>query len=659
MSSPGDRDKVTDLRLTPGDFFTRDLDEAVCSGQLDAALHSAKDLPDPLPAGLDLVYLPWAEDPRDVLILPFGRDSIPPLPRIGISSGRREEYCRKRWSGAIMKPIRGNIEQRIAQLDRGDYDLLIMAAAGLNRLGLVSRISEYIPLIELVTPPGQGKLALTFRPGDRRFQLIRSLWAKPVIFAGAGIGSLANTTRGTMAALREADICFYDALCPPGLLDLLPPNAEKIAVGKRCGKHALPQEEISERLVDAARRLLSVVRLKGGDPGIFGRLTEETESLDRYALPYRVLPGVSSLTAATSTTGLLLTRRGVSRGFSVSTPRERGSATIKPLSSHEQHELPQVMFMAAAELAAICTNWQKNGYAATLPAAVIFDACGETEEIITGTLADLPDKVKRDPRPGLLIAGKNAAKRYLFPRHGALRGMKILFTGSTTLQEKAAAQILRHDGCPVLRPMIRLDAVPEAAELLYRAAVADYLIVTSPAAAELLLVVAKASRFDLRRLPKLAVCGPGSAAPFLRHGIYPEICPERDFGANSLAEALQQQIRPGEQAFRLTSDLAAPLSATITDIKFYHNQTVFYDTMPKFDAALFTSASTVRAFVENFTATPLRDKPVAAIGKPTAAALSTLAIPDIITGTEATLEAMVEALARRQVLRQFEQLNGA
>ena len=156
MSSPGDRDKATDLRLTPGDFFTRDLDEAVLEGRIDCAVHSAKDLPDELPAEMDLLYLPWTEDPRDVLILPQGVSVIPDAPRIGVSSARREDYCRKRFPDAVMLSIRGNIDQRIRQLDIGDYDLLIMAAAGLNRIGMADRISEYIPLHELTTPPGQG-----------------------------------------------------------------------------------------------------------------------------------------------------------------------------------------------------------------------------------------------------------------------------------------------------------------------------------------------------------------------------------------------------------------------------------------------------------------------------------------------------------------------
>lgn len=658
MSSPGDRDKTTDLRLTSGDFFTRDLDDAVLTGRIDCAIHSAKDLPEPLAAGLDLLYLPWAEDPRDVLILRQGQTVIPPAPRVGVSSVRREEYCKKRFPDAVIKSIRGNIEQRIEQLDRGDYDLLVMAAAGLNRLGLDQRISEYIPPTELPTPPGQGKLALTFREGDKRFKLIRSLFVKPVIFAGAGVGTANNATLGAVAALRHAEICFYDALCPDGLLGLLPSSAEKISVGKRMGKHSLRQAEISLLLADAARRGLAVVRLKGGDPGIFGRLAEETGLLDKYALPYRVLPGISSLNAATTGTGLLLTRRGSSRCFSVTTPRKSGSGAIEWPTAAERHDQPQVFFMATAGLPEICAHLRQDGYPDDLPVSVVFNAGDEDEKIITGTLDSIAGLVGSATSPGLVIAGRIADRRYLFRHHGALRGMRVLFAGSTTLQAKAAEIIRRYDGRPVIRPMISLNAAPDAAEKL-RNMKADWLTVTSPSAAELLFSAAEASQFDLRHLPKLAVCGPGTAEPFMQRGIFPEICPEHDFGTIGLINELKARLAPDDTVVRLCSDLAEPLPFAMKNIVFYHNNTIHYDTVPEFDAVLFTSKSAVKAFAENFTPAALTDKLVCAIGNPTASALASLSVPmKILTGADASMEQLVYALAKHQVNRHITELNG-
>ena len=225
MSSPGDRDRETDLRETAPDFFTRDLDDAILNKKIDCAMHSAKDLPGKIPEGLDVLFLPWCEDPRDVLVYPKNK-ALAPCPRIGISSERREIYAAKRFPDGKNLNIRGNIDDRITQLDAEKYDVLIMAAAGLIRLGLADRISEYIPLKELKPPPAQGQLTLVFKEGNPTFNSLRKLFVKTVIFAGAGIGTKENTTLGTIDAMQNCDICFYDSLCPQELLEYLPAGAE-------------------------------------------------------------------------------------------------------------------------------------------------------------------------------------------------------------------------------------------------------------------------------------------------------------------------------------------------------------------------------------------------------------------------------------------------
>ena len=182
MQTVGDRDLQTDLRVSPPDFFTRELDTAVLEGRLDCAVHSAKDLPTPLPAGLAVCRLPWREDPRDAWILPEGKrwTDVPTAPVIGISSARREAFARQRFPAAVMTPMRGTIEARLAQLDDGRFDLLLMAGAALTRMGLQARITEWIPLDVLPTPEGQGFLALTFRADDPMLLLLRSLFVKNI-----------------------------------------------------------------------------------------------------------------------------------------------------------------------------------------------------------------------------------------------------------------------------------------------------------------------------------------------------------------------------------------------------------------------------------------------------------------------------------------------
>ncbi len=167
IASVGDTDRTTDLRESPADFFTRELDAALLRGEIDLAIHSAKDLPDPMDGNIDAFWLPWREEPRDVLILSKDRkiSDLPENPVIGVSSERRADYCARRFPSGLQKNIRGNIEERIAQVDDGTYDIVVMAAAALVRLGLTDRITEWISLDELEVPEGQGYLAVTLRKG--------------------------------------------------------------------------------------------------------------------------------------------------------------------------------------------------------------------------------------------------------------------------------------------------------------------------------------------------------------------------------------------------------------------------------------------------------------------------------------------------------------
>ena len=348
FSSPGDRDQVTDLRVAPADFFSRDLDLALLAGDIDLALHSAKDLPEVMPSGIDWFHLPWREDSRDCWVFPSGANPEAVLaasPVVGVSSDRRLAYLEKYYPGAIAKPIRGAIPDRIAQLDSGAFDAIITAGAALKRLGMQSRISRWISPLELPPPESQGVLAITFRANDARVLRLRNHFVKSVRFVGAGVASASLCTLGGVEDIRAAEVCLYDDLMDDGLLNYLPEAALRIHVGKRCGAHSVRQPEISAMISAYARRGLRVVRLKGGDPGLFGRLAEEVEELERYSLPYLVRPGVSALSAATTGTGMLLTRRGVSRGFTVMTPRAEGGGTAD-VALQARRNLPLAFFMS-------------------------------------------------------------------------------------------------------------------------------------------------------------------------------------------------------------------------------------------------------------------------------------------------------------------------
>jgi hydroxymethylbilane synthase len=168
IHTPGDRDKATPLPTAADDFFTRDLDDALRSGRIDLAVHSAKDLPERIPDGLCVAALLPSAAPWDCLVTRHGESlaDLPPGARAGTSSDRRQQQLLQLRPDLEPADIRGNVPDRVRQLDAGDYDALVLAVAGLVRLGLSDRIAQVFSLDEFPVMPGQGSLALLVRRDD-------------------------------------------------------------------------------------------------------------------------------------------------------------------------------------------------------------------------------------------------------------------------------------------------------------------------------------------------------------------------------------------------------------------------------------------------------------------------------------------------------------
>ncbi len=656
VSSPGDRDRQTDLRESPPDFFTRDLDEAVLGGRLDLAIHSAKDLPDPMPDGLDWCWLPWREDPRDALILPPGRRvaDLPDAPVIGVSSERREAWCRKRFPRVALKPVRGNIEDRLAQLDAGHYDALLMAGAALARLNLSGRMTEWISLADLPAPAGQGALAMTFRQGDPAMTALRNLMIKAVRFVGAGVGSDGLCTLAGAAELASAEVCLYDVLMDERLLERLPRQAERVFVGKRSGNHSQAQDQISRMLSDYARRGLRVVRLKGGDPGLFGRLAEELEELDRWQIPFRILPGVSSLTAATTGTGMVLTRRGLSRGFTAMTPRAEGGA-VASVTAEARAGLPLVFFMAGKVADQVAGQLMGEGRSPDTPAALVTNAGADDERVIQTTLGDLARNaavVSEGDAPGLLIVG-DVVRFQAKHDKGALAGRRVLLTCSEALQERAARRVVDFGGRPLRCPLIRLVPRAEARTVVRSVKEFDAVVLTSPSAVRCFLELLAEEQVDRRHLPCLIACGPGTAHELAKAGLSVDVAPKHDYGAEGLMQEFAKWGVAGRSLLRLRSDKAGDGLAkvlreqggVVTDCLLYDNVPIQYESLPVFDAVFFASASAVEQFMDAWGIGPLEEKRVVVIGQPTATALRKAGLEPDVTGFEATVDGAIEALA--------------
>ncbi len=592
MSSPGDRDQQTDLRQTPGDFFTRDLDDAILQGSLDCAIHSAKDLPpEGLREGLDWFWLPWREEASDCLVL---REGVTQPQRIGVSSARRDAWVQRAFPSAERLTLRGTIPARLEQLDAGKYDAIVTATAALQRLGLSHRITQRITLEELTPPPGQGVLAMVFRRSDVRIQRLRNLYLKAVRFIGAGVGDAELCTLAGVRELKHADCVIYDALMDASLLEYCP-TAETLYVGKRSGAHACSQAEITALIGERVRRGERVVRLKGGDPGLYGRLAEETDALIADGIPFRVWPGVSALSAATTATGLLLTRRGESKGFRVETPRSEGEQT------------PEVYFMALGMAPQLAQR-----YAPDTPCAIVYAAGSSEQSIRHLTVGELASaQLMEDARPGILIVGEMS--RYEFPHLGPLAGKRIWITGSTSVAEKARIAVTDFGGIPIVRPLITFE--PTTTIKIRPSKAYNLLVITSPTAAKLFL---RQLTSPIQYLPKrIAVTGPGTAK-VLKHLNIDLLMPTSDFTADGLLASLPDDLS-GMKILRVRSEeagdsLAAALKARgarVKDLPFYRTVPLPEVTPPAHDAVFLASSSAARAWTPTEVETLVMGTPTA------------------------------------------------
>ena len=229
-----------------------------------------------------------------------------------------------------------------------------------------------------------------------------------VYLVGAGPGDPGLLTVRGLELLRTAEVIVYDRLVNPSLLDESPPDALRIFAGKLAGGHSLPQEQINALLIAHARRGRRVVRLKGGDPFVFGRGGEEAEALAAAGIPFEVVPGVSSAVAVPAYAGIPLTHRGVASSFAVVTGHEDG---CKGEAAVEWERLATavdtlVVLMGARTLPRIVRELLAHGRSPETPVALIRWGTTEAQQTITGTLADILDKAARLEPPVVVVIGE-------------------------------------------------------------------------------------------------------------------------------------------------------------------------------------------------------------------------------------------------------------
>jgi len=229
---------------------------------------------------------------------------------------------------------------------------------------------------------------------------------------GAGIGDPELITLKAVKALQNADAVLYDALVNEKLLDYASPGAAKVYVGKRRGEKAFTQEEINERIVAYAHCCGHVVRLKGGDPFVFGRGLEEMQYAQSQGIPTEYIPGVSSAIAGAGAAGIAVTARGASRGFWVLTATTDTGDLNPEIFTAAKTDATVVILMGLAKIADIAEAFNAAGKSET-PIAVIQNATLPEQQEVIGTIAHISEKVRESGigSPAVIVIGEVVRQR--------------------------------------------------------------------------------------------------------------------------------------------------------------------------------------------------------------------------------------------------------
>ncbi|MGB8328887.1 MAG: uroporphyrinogen-III C-methyltransferase, partial [Polyangiales bacterium] len=446
-----------------------------------------------------------------------------------------------------------------------------------------------------------------------------------VYLVGAGPGDPELITARGLRRLRQADVVLYDALVHPDQLNAARHDAELVFVGKRAGRASERQADINRRLVRAAREGKIVVRLKGGDPYLFGRGSEEAELLASEGIAFEVVPGVPSPLAATAYAGLSLTHRELASSVAYITATE---SVEKDRAGHDWAKLATatetlVIFMGMRKLDSLMKLLVEHGRPADTPVAVVQWASLPTQRTIVGTVADIHRRASDAGLglPALTIVGDVVRLREQLRWFDTkpLFGKRIVVTRAVQ-QSGSLAALLRDEGAqPILAPTIRIGPPPDPGPLLDAVTHLDrydWIVFTSANAVEAVFSAIVQGGLDLRALAGAKVCAIGSktGGALAAGGIRADLIPD-DARAEGVLAALRPLLGDRARVLLPRAEVAREiLPSSLRDAGATVDVVVAYQNLPpepaeiqrirdlvdpaESDAVLFTSSSTVRNLFE-------------------------------------------------------------
>jgi uroporphyrinogen III methyltransferase/synthase len=371
-----------------------------------------------------------------------------------------------------------------------------------------------------------------------------------VTLVGAGPGDPGLLTRRGYDALRSAEVVVYDHLANDRLLDIAPATALRICAGKSSGRHTIPQEDINRLLVEHARLGRRVVRLKGGDPFVFGRGGEEAEHLQAEGIPFVVVPGVTAGVGVTAYAGMPVTHRGDSSAVAFVTGHNDPDADDR-LDWQALASFPGalVVYMGVTRLAALCRVLIRHGKPSETPAAMIQWGTLPRQRTVVATLADLPDRVAAAGlgAPALLVVGQVVVRRenLAWFENQPLFGRRIVVTRPEGESDRSAS-LLEGLGAEVLvAPTVTIQPIDDPGPMddaIRRLAEFDWLVFTSSNGVTHFLDRLPALGRDLRALGrlKIAAIGPATAETLARYRLRADLVPE-SYRSEALAESLARE----------------------------------------------------------------------------------------------------------------------
>ena len=494
-----------------------------------------------------------------------------------------------------------------------------------------------------------------------------------VFLVGAGPGDPGLLTIKGARALAEADVVVYDRLLDPSLVELAPASAERVFVGKERGRQALTQAEINDLLVAEGLAGKTVVRLKGGDPFVFGRGGEEALSLESAGVPFEVVPGVTSAAAAAAYAGIPVTHRGMSTSVTIVTGSEDPT---KGETSTDWTALAKtggtlVVLMGWATLPGIITTLRANGMAADTPVALVQWGTWSWQRTVAGTLDDIVERGKTAGigAPVIAIIGKVVGLREgigWFDRR-PLWSKRVLVTRSRTQASRLVELLTELGAEPVELPSIEIGPLDDYGEL--DGILADtarvpgrWVIFSSVNAVEYVWERLKVMGMDARHFSgaTIGAIGPATAQELRERGIEPDFVPKRSVSEEVIAELSELEwtgrltLLPGSAIGR--DALAVGLSGLGADVRrvpAYRNvrpEGVSERARAAFaqgiDVVTFTSSSTARNLIEILgdDRALLDGCTIAGIGPITAATAQELGLSVDIIAAEHNVEGLADAL---------------